>query len=325
MRTHHLSIFLGLTATAAVYAPLPVQAASFNLDLLQNISSRPIESNQELNFFGTPLDNQGFTAYFNPNPFAPDRGHTEISLNSPGNRAPYYTTGRHASPEEPPSGATTSTTLNEIIGFSNFFSYLTNNDIPLSSIGFSYGQESDTDFTGAWNLGDDLIGQDWFASPDSTVEERIYTANPDDVEIFLSYGDTRIVNFGYSDIYTIFEYGATTSTIDDAELIFTDPLTAATVGVLDPLAAGLADAFLQDVMAGGGGVQLVSEDEAVDDVNVTTGNGFVILNIRFPASLRIVPSATVPEPSSVLGLLMFGALGAVSRMKKPTKKHGVST
>jgi hypothetical protein len=319
MRTHRLSIFLGLTATAAVCAPLPVQAASFNFNSLQNIPSRPIESNDKLNFFGDPFENQGYTAFFSINPAVPDCSYREISLNSPGNIAPCYTTGRPRSPEEPASGATRSATLNNVTGFSNFFSYLTSNNIPLSSIGFSYGQRSDRDFTDTWSLGAGIRGQDWFASENSTLEERFYRANPDDVEIFISYGTSQIVNIGYSPIYTVFEYGPTPLTDDDFEAGFTDPVTASKVAGLDPLAAGLADAFLQDVANAGGNVQLLIADSGVEDVNFTTGNGYGVIRLPFPVSLRAVPSVAVPEPCSALGLLMFGALGAVSHLKKQNK------
>lgn len=321
MRNYHLSILLGLTSTVAVGAPLPVQAVIFNFDSLQYISTRPIESEDTLFFFGAPSDNQGFTGFYNLDPVAPDRGHTEISLNSPRNLAPYYTTGRENSPEEPPNGATRSATLANITGFSNFFSYLTNNNILLSDIGFGYGQKSDRDFTATWNLGDDILGQDWFASPDSTLEERIYAANPDDVEIYLSYGTNNIVNFGYSPFYSALEYGSTPSTVDDSEGILSEPITANRVAELDPLAAGLADAFLLDVANAGGSLQVVYEDAQVPDLSFASGNGFGVASIPFPVSLRAVPSATVPEPTSVIGLFMFGALGAVSRLKKPKKER----
>lgn len=321
MRNYHLSILLGVTSTITVGAPLSVQAATFNFDSLQYISTRPIESEDTLFFFGAPSDNQGFTGFFNQDPAAPDRGHTEISLNSPGNIAPYYTTGRENSPEEPPNGATRSATLDNITGFSNFFSYLTNNNILLSDIGFGYGQKSDRDFTATWNLGDDILGQDWFASPDSTLEERIYAANPDDVEIYLSYGTNNIVNFGYTPFYNALEYGSTPSSVDDSEAVLTETITANRVAELDPLAAGLADAFLLDVANAGGSIQVVIEDAQVPDLSFASGNGFNVASIPFPVSLRAVPSATVPEPSSVIGLFMFGALGAVSRLKKPNKER----
>lgn len=322
MRNYKLSIFLGLTTAVAPVALLPAQAASFNYDSAQNISARPIESNNKLFFFGKPSDNQGYTAFFNLNPDAPDRGHTEFSLNSPRGIAPYYTTGRNKSPEAPSSGATRSATLQNITtGFSNFYNYLTNNNLSLDSIGLSYGQKSDRDFTATWNLGDDKLGQDWFSSPDSSLEERIYTANPDDVELYLTYGTTKIIDFGYTPFYSFLEYGATAATVDDSEAILTDPFSASKSAGLNSLTAGLADAFLQDVASAGGGLQVVYEDAQVEDVGFTSGNGYGVIRLPFPLSLNIVPSTKVPESSSAIGLLIFGVLGGcLTRISHQIKK-----
>lgn len=311
MRTYHLSKLLGLTTTVAVCAPLSVQAASFNFDQLPNISSRPIESDYRLSFLGNTSENQGYTAFSNLDPSAPDFAHRDISLNASGNGALYYVTGRQGSPEEPPISATRSATVTEIAGFPALSSYLTSNEIPLDKIGFGFSQKSDRSFTETWNLGDDILGQDWFASPDSPIEERIYTANPDDVELFLSYGTTKIVNFGYSDIYSVLDYGSTTSVNDDIDSAFTDPTTITKVAGLEPSADALANAFLQDVAAGGGEVQLVIQDSEVNDTNFTTGNGFGIINFQLQGSIR-----AVPEPSSALGIFALGALGAVSYLKR---------
>lgn len=326
MRNYKLSIFLGLTTAVAAVAPLPAQAVSFNYDSAQNISARPIESNNKLFFFGTPSDNQGYTAFFNLNADAPDRGHTENALNSPGNIAPYYTTGRNKSPEEPPSGATRSATLQNITaGFSNFYNYLTNNNLSLDGIGLSYGQKSDRDFTATWNLGDDKQGKDWFSSPDSSLEERIYTAKPDDVELYLTYDTTKIIDFGYTPFYSFLEYGPTPATVDDSEAILTEPFSASKPIGLNSLTAGLADAFLQDVASAGGGLQIVYEDAQVEDVRSTTGNGYGVIRIPFPLSLNVVPNTKVPESSLAIGLLIFGALGAVTSRLKKQKRGYISS
>ncbi|WP_341529625.1 hypothetical protein WKK05_10095 [Nostoc sp. UHCC 0302] len=315
MSNYKLSIFIGLTTAVAAVVPLPAQAVSFNYDSAKNISARPIASNDKLFFFGTPSDNQGYTAFFNLNPNAPDRGHTENALNSPGNIAPYYTTGRDNSPEQPPSGATRSATLQSVTaGFSNFYNYLNSNNLPLSDIGFSYGQKSDRPFTSTWNLGEDKEGKNWFGGKKTTLEERIYTANPDDVELYLTYGNTKILNLGYTPFYSLLEYGATPLPADDSEAILTDPFSVSKANGLDSLTAGLADAFLKDVDSAGGALQIVYEDAQVEDVGFTTGNGFGVIRIRFPLSLNAVQK--VPESSTILGLLMFGALITVSRLKK---------
>lgn len=321
MLANRLPAFLGLTATVALSAPLSAQAASFNFDQLQNISSRPIESAYTLGLLGVPSENQGYSAFFNLDSSALDFGHRDISLNASGNGAPYYATGRQGSPEQPPNGATRTSTLTEVGGFPTLSSFLTSNGISSSNLGFSFGQKSDRNFTKTWNLGEDKLGQDWFASPNSKIEERIYTANPDDVEFFLSYGTDKIVTLGYSNLYSVLDYGATTQLSDDIDIAFTDPIKATKVSGLNPFADALANAFLEDVSAAGGGVQVVIEDNDVDDSNFTTGNGFGIINLPFLGSIRAVPGVKVPEPSSLLGLLMFGVLGAVPYLKKSKTRH----
>ncbi|GAB1543995.1 hypothetical protein NUACC21_66710 [Scytonema sp. NUACC21] len=321
MRIYHLPTLLGLTTTIAVSAPLSARAATFNFDRLQNISSRPIESAYTLSLEGIPSENEGYSAFFRLDPNALDFGHRDISLNASGNGAPYYTTGRQGSPEQPPSNSTRTATVTGIASFPTLSSFLTNNGISFSNLGFGFGQKSDRSFTKTWNLGEDKLGQDWFASPNSNIEERIYRANPDDVEVFLSYGTQKIVSVGYSNIYSVLDYGATTQLSDDIDTAFTDPTKATKVAGLDPFADALANAFLQDVTAAGGGVQVVIEDNNVDDSNFTTGNGFGIINLKFLGTLRAV---SIPEPCSALGLLMFGALGVVSSQKRWKNQRGSS-
>ncbi len=315
-----------LGGSLVAFVPLPAKAADFDLSQydytqLENITTRPLQSDNQLFLSGDPADNQGFTAFFNLDFTAPDVGHVEISRNSPGNIAPYYTTGKSASPEEPSTGTTRSSSLTDILGFSSFSSYLNDNTISLNSIGLGYGQREGKDFTQTWNLGDDEFGKDWFADSNSTVEERIYTANPDDVEIFLVQDTTKILSFGYSDFYNILEYGETPEIDDDFDAIFSDPFSVAKVDGLDPLLSGLADSFLQDVDSSGGGIQAVYEESQVQDPIFSVGNGFGVLSFPFPMTLRAVPleeAEKVPEPSIVLGLSMFGLWGLVG-LKRKTK------
>jgi hypothetical protein len=313
MRTYHLSLLLGLTTSATLAVSLPVQAGVFNFDSLQYIKTRPLPSNDVLEFFGGVARKQGYTGFFNLAPNARDRGHIEIAKNSPGNIAPYYTTGRDRTPEVPSLGSTRSASLDSGKGFTNFFNYLNDNNIDLGTIGMSYGQKSGVDFTKTWNLGEDKLGQDWFGSPDSTLEERIYRANPDDVEIFLSFGTTKFIDFGYSDFYSLLEYGATASIADDSEAILSNPFTVKKVSGLNPLLDGLASAFLLDL--GDRRIQAVHESAAVADVNFSSGNGYGVAAFDFPISFRAV-SVSVPEPSLMVGLLTLGTLSVVLRRKK---------
>jgi hypothetical protein len=313
MLANRLSLLLGLTTSATLAVSFPAQAGIFNFDSLQYIKTRPLASNDALDFFGSVSRKEGYTGFFNLDPNAPDRGHIEIAKNSPGNIAPYYTTGRDRTPEVPSLGSTRSATLEDGKGFSNFFKYINDNNIDLDAIGMSYGQKSGVNFTESWNLGEDKLGQDWFGSSDSTLEERIYRANPDDVEIVLSFGTTKFIDFGYSDFYSLLEYGATTSIADDSEAILSDPFTAKKVFGLNPLLDGLADAFLKDL--GDRRIQAVHESAAVADVNFSMGNGYGVAAFDFPLSLRAV-SVSVPEPSVIVGLLTFGTISAVLGRKK---------
>jgi hypothetical protein len=329
MRTYQLSTLLGLTTSVALSATAPAQAANFNFDYnqLQFITSRPIASNSFLGLNGLPPENQGFTPFYNPDPSAPDHGHREIGLNSRRdfpvfNNAPYYGTGRQGSPEEPASGATRMTTLISTNNFPTFSNYLTDNSIPLNDIGFVFGQKSDRDFSKTWNLGSDLFNKDWYADPNTPLEERIYKANPDDVEIALYSGTTKFLDFGYSDFYSIIDYGSTTSFDDDFESSFTDAIAATKVSGLNPLLEGLAEAFLDDVTTAGGGVQVVNENLGELDINFASGNGYDILLLPYPMQIRAVALKTVPESSISWGLFMFGVLVAVSRLKKQHNQHG---
>lgn len=331
MRNYQLATLLGLTTTLTLGVHSSVQAATLNYDYnqLSFISSRPIESNHVLNFYGDTSDNQGFAPFYNLDSSALDHGHREIGLNSrkdaPINNAPYYGTGRQGSPEQPASGATRTATLTESTSFSSFSNYLTNNGIPLSNIGFVFGQKSDRSFTQTWNLGSDTRGVDWSASPDSPREERIYKANPNDVEIALVDGTNKILDLGYSNFYSVEDYGSSPSPNDDFEGNFTDILKPTEVSGLDALDKGLADAFLKDVTTDGGGIQFVNENYGVLDVDLAQGNGYGIFRLPFPIELRAVPLKAVPEPSSVLEILMFGALVAVFRLKRQKTNRVSST
>jgi hypothetical protein len=317
----HFALLLGLTTagTATLLAPLPTRAAScetgdlFDFSSIQFIATRPIASNNCLRLFGKRTDPtpQGFVGY--------GAGHTETSLNSPGNPAPYYAAGIDFSPENVPGATRAATLLNNITGFSNFATFLTNNSINVDRIGFSFGPKNG-DFTKSWNLGDDINGQNYFSSPTSSLEERIYAANPKEVESFLLLDNTKILSFGYSDIYSFLEYGATTAPDDDSEAIISDPFSVSKVAGLLGEFDGLANAFLVDV--GSNKVQLVSEDAAVvpDDVFIDPSIGPLnpVVSIQFPLQLRIV---STPEPSVTLGLMSLGIIAVGCRLKNKIRKE----
>ena len=321
MSMRHFALLLGLTTTgtATLLAPLPTRAAScetgdlFDFSSIQFLATRPIASNNCLRLFGKRTDStpQGFVGY--------GAGHTETALNSPRNPAPYYAAGIDFSPENVPGATRSATLLNNITGFSNFANFLTNNSINVDRIGFSFGPKNG-DFTKSWNLGNDINGENYFSSPTSSLEERIYAANSKEVESFLLLDTTKIISFGYSDIYSFLEYGATTAPDDDSEAIISDPFSVSKVAGLLGEFDGLANAFLADV--GSNKVQLVSEDAAVvpDGVFVdpSLGNLNPVISIQFPLQLRIV---STPDPSVTLGLMSLGIIAVGCRLKNKIRKE----
>ena len=199
MHTRYISLLLGMTATATatMVSSAPAHAASceagdlFDFDSTEFIDIRPIQSNNCLRLFGeregaNDPDPQGFVAY--------GAGPMEMSLNSPGNFAPYYAAGIDFSPENLPGARQAATLLDDTTGFTNFSNFLTNNSIDSDRIGFSFGPK-DGDFTKTWNLGEQINGENYFSSPTSTLEERIYSANPDEVESFLLLDGDKFVTF----------------------------------------------------------------------------------------------------------------------------------
>lgn len=314
MKFNTLSLCLSLGLS--IISSLPASAASIDPDNLQLIPVTELDFDFALSFSGEPENNQGQTAIFNSDPTAPDFGHAEISQNSPPNQfAPYYTTGRQSSPEQ--SGATRATTLDGGMGFTNFFNYLNTNSLDSADIGFGYGQKDELPFTETWNLGDDILGQDYLASTDSTLEERIYQANPDNVESFLVFDDTKFINFGYSPFYVAFDKGETIAFSDDSEIVLTEVIGAQKTSGLNPFLDGLAEAFLLDVELQGGGLQIFSEDTGIaEPVPIfDPSTGYATVNLPLPLSIRAV-NVSVPEPSAIFSLFLVGILSNLLR-KRP--------
>jgi hypothetical protein len=316
----HTLLSTTVTIAATVLMPITAQAASFDYDQLTLFSTRPINSSDVLNFFGDVSKNEGYTLINNTDPTAPDSGHVSIAKNAlPGNSA-YYTTGRDRSPD-PNTAGERSATLEGVMGFSNFFNYLQNNNIPLSSIGYSYGQKVGLDFTKTINLGEDILGQDWLATSNSPIEQRIYRANPDDTNSFITLGTTPIITYN-SPTYFAVDNGDTPDFIDNLNVFLGDPVRPFKVEGLDPLESGLADAFLQDVSAAGGLVQEVSEDilkpDQVQTFLVDIGDDtYDITYVGFPITVRAVSGTVkVLEPSSTFALMLLAGGGIVAHVKR---------
>lgn len=321
----HPLFSLGLTITATVLTPITTLAASFDYDQVSLFSARPIESDSVLSFFGDVSNNEGYTLINNIDPTASDSGHVSIAKNALPGGAGYYTMGRDASPDLNTAGER-SATLEGIEGFSNFNNYLQDNNIPLSSIGYSYGQKVDRDFTETINLGEDILGQDWLANPDSPIEERIYQANPDEYNGFITLGTTPIIIFDYSPTYFAVDNGETLDFTDNTNVFLSNARPAFKADSLDSLESGLADAFLQDMFAAGGLIQEVSEDilkpDQVQVSFVDIGDEtYDITYIGFPVTIRAVGNATsVPESSSNVALILLAGCGIFTYARQPKKR-----
>lgn len=303
---------LATATTTVLMIPTTVQAQIFDYDRLEFLETRPLSVNGTLFFFGDQNQNEGYVGYSNLDRNAPDAGHIGFrgDLNSR-----YYATGREHSPD--PTGATRSATLKSLTSFPNLMNYLNNNNIPLGNIGYGFGQKEGFSVTQALNLGGDILGQDWFGRQGSRVEEFIYGANPEAVEYYLLYQNTKIINLGYSDIF----FGADDnpgSIFGNPNVFFTNPTVPSKFAGLDEITSGIADAFLQDVAAGGGKIQQVSEDILdPEDFSVSINQGFEIFNFSFPIEIRIV---STPEPSLTVALILIGSSGIIGGIRQNQKK-----
>lgn len=309
MRIQGMSSLLGLAPLVSVLlASTPVKATTLTTQILPPFPEE--NSSNRINFLGELDNNEGNVGFSSLDPSAPDFGHIEISKNALGFNSSYYVTGREGSPELF-NQAVRSGSVTGINGYNNFTNSLTSNGIAFEDIGFGFSQKSDRSATQTWNLGDDVLGEDWFGSPDSTLEELIYRANPDDVDFSLFYQTTKILDFSYSDIFVAADEGATTSFEDNSFFIFTNPLTATKETELERLENSLAEAFLQDVTSRGGEVRVIWDSaEAPESFDFLATEEYGIQYFSIPGSIQLIEKA-VPEPSVVSTILAFGVMGGV--------------
>jgi hypothetical protein len=180
-------------------------------------------------------------------------GHSITAQNSPGGTVAYYyllgaessgVSGSYTS-----AAAGTSTT-----GMGNTATYVSSNSLSLSSLTLRFGPTGAA--SGTWNLGADTLGQNYYLNAGSTVEERIYAANPAAVEAALYFNGTKILVFGYSALNMIIDYGPSTAGNDDTIVAYSAPVGFNVVSGLSGNALGIASALANDFTSGGGLVQL---------------------------------------------------------------------
>ena len=171
-------------------------------------------------------------------------------------RAYYYMCGAEHTPPFGPITHIAAAHGSALTGMPATQLYLSNHpELSLASLKYKYGAIG-ADQTKTWNLHGDVQGVNWFGSPASTIEERIYQANPADVTWGLYYNGLQIITFEYSDLYAIFDYGASTSHDDDMIRAFSSILNPYKNPSLPTLENGLAEAILSDVNTQGGAVRL---------------------------------------------------------------------
>lgn len=304
---------LPLTLTA-LFGLTPPAFSQFNFEL-------PLDTGIGLHLLGNPAaggNDAGIVGFHRFVDGQADSGHAvqNVVLNAPTTgfpspynyRADYYIAAlgngpNAANPNHPAAKATGQSGLTQLDAF------MTINALVYSDIAFFFGPKAGEDLTETWNLGADIISQDWYGDLTSSVEERIYQANPDNVVVGLAYQGMPIIEFGYSALYEILDYGPTAENDDDTIQAFSDPVAATAVDALAGDALGLATAFLADVNANGGLVQLRFDTFQPISYLVHDSFEFTSSQYLFSGSIQVV--SAVPEPSHyalMLGLVSGGFL-----------------
>lgn len=304
---HLLLGLLPLFASPLLHAQLPL--------------SVPAASPMRLGLIGTPADGFGITGYRNVFLDQPDTGHlvSGVVLNAPDPHpnplyklyADYYITGIDNSPFTKPSAGVAAARATTPFNLVHLPAYLGSNSLSYGDIHFRFGQATAGDIDSSWNLGGDAIGQDWSGSLASSIEQRIYAADPGSVEASLWFAGVKIITFGYSSLYEVIDFGATGDPGDDVIRAYSDAVVPFIVAGLSDHALGVAEAFLDDVFAGGGLVRL--DFDTIQPVSYSTnpeahaGKAYIHANYAFSGSISIIP-----EPAHIGLGAAFAALGLVA-------------
>ena len=266
--------------------------------------SLPNDSGTSISLSGDLAQGYGVAGYMNEVEGNANSGHLleNVVLNAPvipdgpGSRnltAHYYVSGREAGPFA--NGATDTAFASGLNGMNSTGNYVNNQALNLNLLTFRFGPNNGQPNTSTWNLGGDQLNVDWSGNLASSVEERIYKANPADVSSGLYFDGTKILDFGYSDIYEILDYGGTQLGNDDTISAYSNPVSASKEAGLNPVNDGLADAILADIVVAGGKIQLRFDTfqpiSSFGDEN-GAGDGLWVNNLGFSGSLQVVP-----EPS----------------------------
>ena len=216
--------------------------------------------------------------------------------------ADYYITGIDNSPFAKPNGGLAAAVATTPSNMTNLMDYMSNNSSATttspSTSDRASAQISKT--AGTWEATPrTAIGP---AALASSVENRIYAADQAEVSTYLAYQGTKIVDFGYSPLYEIIDYGATTLTNDDSIAAYSDAVSATAADGLagDDLAIALA--LIADVSENGGLVQLYFDTIQAATYTGTpeayNGTNYLVANYQFSGAIMVVPE---PSTYPILG------------------------
>ncbi|MGN6555132.1 MAG: hypothetical protein ACTHLW_15600 [Verrucomicrobiota bacterium] len=227
-------------------------------------------------------------------------GHLITSSNAypAGSIAPYYLTGRERPPQTTSVDATAQASA--VAGFSNFTAAVQSLGLVLGDFKFNYGQRG-TNYTQTWNLETDTFDTDYWLSPASTVEERVYRAQPDQVEMLITYQNTPWIYLSYSPLFWTVDY-TSVSALDDVTKCFSNPMRATPASNLSGAALATAQAFLQDL--GNGGFLQARFDGIQPAAQQTFLKGFEGGNYSFTGKLQLVSVPTLRMSPQTNGLAL---------------------
>ena len=302
--------FITLSISLLIFSQSTAKGGAFNLSL-------PNDSGTSISFDGNLAQGYGVSGYMNEAEGNADSGHLleNIVLNAPiipdglGSRnltAHYYISGREAGPFA--NAATDTAFASGLNNMNNTGIYVNDQALNLGLLTFRFGPNNGQPNTSSWNLGGDQLNVDWSGNLGSSVEERIYKANPANVFSGLFFDGTKIVDFGYSDIYEILDYGGTQLGNDDSIIAYSDPVAASKEAGLNVLQNGLADAILADTIVAGGKIQLrfdtIQPISSFSDEN-GGGDGLWVNNLGFSGSLQVVPEPSEYALAVAITLAIF--------------------
>ncbi|MCF3649408.1 PEP-CTERM sorting domain-containing protein [Synoicihabitans lomoniglobus] len=292
----------------------------------------PGGSDNEIGFSGSIAD-AGVTGYQGDE--AGTVGHALNSQNAPSAIAYYYVAGRSDGPaptSTPYAAAATTAT-----GFTLFQDTLGTQGFSLADVTLHFGPAS-ANYENTWNLGQDrnglisatgasangggLLGVDheWEGWSGSSVEDRYYSADSSEVFYYLAVNGIRIVDIGYADLFMRVDYGASTSGSDDTiQAYHTVTGVSITEDFFGPEYT-IADAFVSEVNANGGGLQVIIDSVQTAVSGTFSYNGNFGSHFAIEGRLAAVELSAVPEPGTYaiwMGMFALTLVGGGRRRRSP--------